>query len=233
MAEYSSATQMFSCSGFKQALDVATDETIGDVKAAIRQTMNLVIKGVKALTVAEIRKVYNVPQAVLNDRLTVFSARMSDLEASLVIGGKSISLSYFGMTAVVGNRRTTVGLKKTTKGVRGQVKTQVMKRDLANQGISVEVIKGKRTMLSKSAFTAVMKSGHIGIMHRGAGAIKSRASSKGVKYKQAIYENSVVSIATMFNRAVVNDAIIAKIDKDLEATFWHQLEFYINRGSRS
>lgn len=230
MAVYSSHSQMFTCTGFKKALDDATKETIADVKAAIRSAMNKVIKGVKTLTSTEIRRIYNVPKKVLDERLSVFSARMSDLEATLVIGGRSVSLSYFGMTAVAGNKRTTVSLIKTDRGTRGKAKTKEAKRALKNQGISVEVIKGRRITLSKSAFVATMKSGHIGVMHRGAGVIKSRAASKGVKYKQAIYENAVVSIATMFRKAEVNDAVVAKIDAELESTFWHELEFYTNRG---
>ena len=233
MADYSAGTQMFSCHGFKEALDNATEETIGDVKAAIRSTMNKVIKGVKALTSAEIRKIYNVPKAILDERMSIFTARMSDLEATLVIGGRSISLSYFGMTAIAGNRRVTVSLSKTDRGTRGKAKTQVLKRSPASQGVSVEVIRGRRTSLSKSAFVAIMNSGHVGIMHRGPGSIKSRASSRGMKHKQALYENTVVSIATMFNRAEVNDAVVAKIDSDLESTFWHELEFYLNRGASS
>jgi len=232
MAEYSSSTQMFTCTGFKEALAAATEETIGDVKAAIRSTMNKVIKSMKSLTSAEIRKVYNVPKRVLDDRLSVFAARMNSLEATLVIGGRSIPLSYFGMRAVAGNRRVTVGIVKTDKGIRGKAKTQIMKRTPASQGVSVEVIRGKRTTLSSNAFAVVMKSGHIGVMHRGAGSIKSRAASRSVTHKQAIYENAVVSIATMFNRADVNAAVVAKIDNDLEQTFWHELEFYLNRSGK-
>lgn len=230
--DYSSKTVSFTCDGFKEALDTATEETIGDVKAAIRSAMNIVIKSVKTLTSAEIRQIYNVPKKVLDDRLSVFAAAKNDLEATLIVGGRSISLSYFGMIANKGNSRTTVSIAQTKRGIRGKAKTTMMKRNKGEQGISIEIVRGRRTTLKNSAFVAVMKSGHIGIMHRGPGVIKSRAGYKGEKYKQAIYENSVVSIATMFQRANVNAAVVAKIEADLEAKFWHELGFYLDRSSR-
>lgn len=225
------STQTFTCSGFAEALSTATEETIGDVKAAIRSALDKMISQVKTLVSGEIRQTYNVPAAILNDRLRVFSARIQNLEAELIIGGRSIPLSYFGMKAVEGNMRKSVSIKSTPRGPRGKLNTTV-KRSFAESKITVEVVKGRRTTLAKSAFVAVMKSGHIGVMHRGPGVIKSRSASKSVKHKQAIYENSVVSIATMFTQVGVNDAVVAKIDAELERLFWHELEFFTERASR-
>jgi len=212
-------------------MEAATEETIGDVKAAIRSALNRMLGKIKTLVSGEIRAIYNVPLAILNERLTVFSARIQNLEAELTIGGRSIPLSYFGMKATKGTSRSSVSLTKTKNGVRGKLNTQTMKRSAA-QEITVEVIKGRRTTLAKSSFVAVMKSGHIGVMHRGPGEIKSRSKFKSVKHKQAIYENAVVSIATMFNQVGVNAAVVAKIDAELEQLFWHELEFYTGRAGR-
>ncbi len=229
--EFTSSTQMFGCSGFSEALSQATDETIGDVKAAIRSALNKMVAKIKTLVSGEIRNVYNVPRSILDERLAIFTAKIQDLEAELVVGGRSVALSYFGMKAVEGNMRKSVSIKKTGRGYRGQLKTTV-KRSFAESSITVEVIKGRQTTLKKSAFVAVMKSGHVGIMHRGPGSIKSRSASKSVKHKQALYENSVVSIATMFSQVGVNDAVVAKIDAELEIIFWHELEFYTERSGR-
>ncbi len=225
------STQAFSCSGFAEALDQATEETIGDVKAAIRSSMGNMLRLVRTLVSDEIRKKYNVPRSILNERLEVLAAKVQDLEAELVIGGRSVALSYFGMKATEGNMRKSVSITKTDRGYRGKLKTTV-KRTFAESKVTVEVIKGRRTTLKKSAFVAVMKSGHVGIMHRGAGVIKSRSASKSIKHKQALYENSVVSIATMFKDVGVNDAVVAKIDAELERLFWHEMEFYAERASR-
>jgi hypothetical protein len=229
--EVTTSTQTFSCTGFADALDAATSETIGDVRAAIRSALNKMVSRLLTLVSSEIRNVYNVPAAILNDRLKVFSARIQNLEAELVIGGRSIPLSYFGMKASVGNTRMSVKVKNTERGPRGQLKSTV-KKSFVESSISVEVIRGRRTTLAKSTFVAVMKSGHIGVMHRGSGTIKSRSASKGVKHRQQIYENAVVSIATMFNHVGVNDAVVAKIDAELEVLFIHELEFYTERSGR-
>ena len=225
--EVSSSEQMFTCSSFADALAQATDETIDDVRKAIRSALNVVIKRVKTMTSSEIRKKYNVPAAILNERLKVFSARINELEAELVVGGRSIPLSYFGMRAASGTRRMSVGLVKTDRGMRGQLKTRTTKRRSEGM-VSFEVIKGQRTTL-KSAFVAVMpSSGHIGVMRRGAGAIKKRSQMKGAKHRQALYEHKVVSIASMFKHAEVNDAVVAMIDADLDRVFQQQMNYYLN-----
>jgi len=226
--EYSYSAQAFTCQGFADALSAATDETLGATQSAIRSALNKVIKSVKSLTSTEIIKKYNVPKAILDDRLTIFAAKVQQLEAELVVGGRSVPLSYFGMRASSGNRRTTVKVVKTDRGPRGRAITSTTRR--SSNSISVEVVKGKRTVL-KSAFIAVMRSGHIGVMRRGPGVIKARSKSLGAKHRQAIYEHSVVSIATMFNQADVNASVVAKIDADLERTFLHELEFYMGRLS--
>lgn len=230
MSESSYHTQVFTCTGFAEALSQATEETIGDVKAAIRSATKKMVRNVRTLVSDEIRVKYNVPRSILNERLEVFAGRLQDMETELVIGGKSIPLSYFGMQAAQGHMRKTVTIKKTDRGYRGKLKT-TMKRSSVASTITVEVIKGRRTTLKKSAFVAVMKSGHIGIMHRGPGVIKSRSESKGAKHKQALHQNSVVSIASMFTQVGVNAAVVAKIDAELEALFWHELGFYLERSA--
>lgn len=207
MAESSYKSQMFTCTGFKEALDLATAETTGDIKAALRSAMNKVIKSVRTLSSAEIRKRYNVPKNVLDARLTLFTARMNNLEAELVVGGKSISLSYFGAKQF-DKKRVITRTSRTTR-----------KRSSSFQGTSVEVVKGKRTEL-KSAFMQRFKSGHIGVMTR-----------QG-KARYPVLVKSAISIASMFERVDINDAIVAKIDADLESTFEHELQFFLDRGSQ-
>lgn len=197
----------FGFQGFEEALDAATEDTIKDVRAAVRSTMNKVTKSVKSLTSEEIRKIYNVPKAVLDERLELFTARINNLEAELVVGGKSVSLSYF-------NARQFSGAKVITRA-----KTTTRKRASKFQGVEVEVIKGQRTQL-KSAFMQRFKSGHLGILTRTS------------KSRYPVLVKSAVSVATMFSQVGINDAIVRKIDADLERVFWHELEFYLNRGAR-
>lgn len=197
----------FEFQGFREALDAATDETIQDVKAAIRSTMNKVTKSAKSLTSEEIRKIYNVQKAVLDQRMELFTARINNLEAELVVGGRSVSLSYF-------NARQFRGASVITRA-----KVTTRKRASKFQGVGVEVIKGQRTRL-KSAFMQRFANGHLGILTR------------TTKSRYPVLVKSAVSVASMFKQVGINDAIVRKIDADLERVFWHELEFYLNRGTR-
>uniref|UniRef100_A0A831UAY3 Minor tail protein Z n=1 Tax=Geobacter metallireducens TaxID=28232 RepID=A0A831UAY3_GEOME len=197
----------FVLQGFEDALNAATEETIKDVRAAIKSTMTKVLRSVKSLTSEEIRKVYNVPKSVLDQRLELFTARINNLESVLVVGGKSVSLSYF-------NARQFRGASVITRA-----KVTTRKRAGKFQGVEVEVIKGERTRL-KSAFMQRFASGHLGIL--------TRTSTS----RYPVLIKSAVSVASMFNRVDINDAIVRKIDEDLERVFRHELEFYLNRGAR-
>lgn len=205
--EDTSKTMSFSCKGFADAMQQATEETIDDVRSAMSSAMNKVLKSVKTLVSTEIRKRYNVSKAVLDERLDLFEGRIKNLQAELTIGGKSVSLSYFGARQTLGNQSIT------------RTKTTLKKSHAANQGVQVEVIKGRRTLI-KSAWLQQLWTGHVGILKR---------MGKG---RYPIMVKSAISIASMFEQTDINDAIVAKIDEDLERVFWHELEFYVERGGR-
>lgn len=197
----------FEVRGFKEAIDSACQETEQDVKRAVRSAINKVMKSVKSLTSAEIRKVYNVPKRVLDERLEVFTAKIQNLEGELRVGGLSVSLSYFGARQFSGTQVIT------------RAKVTTRKRVSKFQGVEVEVFKGQRTEL-KSAFMQRFKSGHLGILTRTS------------KSRYPVLVKSAVSVASMFSQVGINDAIVRKIDEDLERVFWHELEFYLNRSAR-
>lgn len=212
MAGYSAKSITFTCGAFSEALQAATDDTLGSVKAAIRSALNKVASSCKSMASSQIRETYNVPKSILDERLTVFRARISDLEVTLTLAGKSISLSYFGA------RQFTVSRVVTRKG-KG-LKSRTTRKSETFRGVQVEIERGKTTQL-KSAFLAQMKSGHIGVMRRVPGK-----KMKG-KNKTAIAEQAVVSIATMVKNAGVYDALVEKIDNDLEAKFLHELDYFL------
>jgi len=197
----------FSCKGFKEAIEAATEETIGDVKAAISSAMNKVARSARTLASTEIRKRYNVSKKILDERMDLLTARMRDLEATLRIGGRSVSLSYFNAKQTMG--RAVITRKGST----------TRKRAAKFQGVEYEVLAGSRKQL-KSAFMRRFDSGHIGVVQRVG------------KSRYPIRVKSAISIASMFEHVGVNAAVVAKIDADLEATFWHELEFYLNRSAR-
>jgi hypothetical protein len=198
---------VITCTGFEKAMKAATDETKGAVKAAIRSTLNKVIKTARSMTSGEIRKIYGVSKKTLDERLAVVTARAGIAEAGLTIGGKSVSLSYFNAKQFAGS--TVITRKGATK----------RKRISKFQGVEVEVIKGKRTRL-KNAFMQRFKSGHLGILTRVG------------KKRYPVRVKSSISIASMFEKAAINDAVIAKVDVELEKQFWHELEYYLSKDDR-
>lgn len=205
--EDTSKTMSFSCRGFADALEQATEETIDDVNRAMASAMNKILKSVRTFVSSEIRKRYNVPKAILDARMDLFEGRIKALQAELTIGGRSVSLSYFGAKQTLGNQVIT------------RSKSTLKKTHAVNQGVQVEVVEGRRALI-KSAWLYKFRSGHIGILKR---------TGKG---RYPIMVKSAISIASMFEQTEINDAIIAKIDTDLEALFWHEFEFYTERSSQ-
>lgn len=205
--EDTSKSMSFSCRGFAEALEQATEETIADVNRAMASAMNKILKSVRTLVSAEIRKRYNVPKAVLDARMNLFEGRVKALQAELTIGGRSVSLSYFGAKQTLGNQVIT------------RSKTTLKKKHAVNQGVQVEVIQGKRALI-KSAWLHTFRSGHVGILKR---------TGKG---RYPIIVKSAVSIASMFEQADINDAIVNKIDTELEALFWHEFGYYTERSGQ-
>ena len=229
MTEYSAKTVTFTCSGFEEALTAATEKTLGDVRAAIRSTLNKMTSQMKSLTVSEIIAIFNVPRTVLNDRLKVFQARMNDLEAELVISGKSIPLPYFGARQV-GQRTVTTGRSNQGLKTTRRRSSKSMVGPSFSGGVEVQITPGRTTVL-KSAFLAAMKSGHVGVFRRGPGVMKSRSKYGHNKHSAKIYEQAMVSIASMVEGAHgIHDKLVARVDAKLEELFWHELEFFLNRS---
>jgi hypothetical protein len=227
---FTSSSFTFTCQGFQQALASATDETIGDVRAAIRSAMNKMVSQLKSLAVTEIVAVFNVSPRVLGERLRVFRARMSDLEAELRISGKSIPLPYFGARQV---GRKTVRSGQSYKGLKTTQRrsSRTMVGPSFSGGVEVQITRGVTTVL-QSAFLARMKSGHVGVFRRGSGVMKSRAKYGYNKHSARIKEQAVVSIASMVEGAHgIHDKLAARVDAKLEELFWHELEFFLSRSA--
>ena len=207
MSGFSAGSITFTCQGFTEAFDAALQEDVQAVRRAARSAINKVSRSVKSMTSAEIRKLYNVPKSVLDDRMSMIEAKVNELVATLTVGGKSVSLSYFGARQFAGAKVIT------RKGVTAR------KRVSKFQGVSVEVERGKRTQL-KSAFMQRFKSGHVGILRR---------VGKG-RYPVAV--KSAISLASMFDKVDVRAEVVRKVEADLERVFWHELEFYLGRSGR-
>lgn len=102
----------------------------------------------------EIRKVWNIKaDRVRKEIKAIKLARPGDMEARIQAKGRPISLIHFGAKGRRGAITTTA-----TRSTRG-------KRAARNQGVTVQIEKGKRTTL-RSAFIATTKNGYIGVFER-------------------------------------------------------------------
>lgn len=229
MSETTARTITITCTGLAESMEQATEEIRREVAKAISSALNKMTAQLKTLASSEILQSYNVPRKILNERMNVFRARMNDLEAEIVFSGKSIPLPYFGAKQIDGRRvvsgNSKVGLRTTKRrGQRGFVGPGF------SGGVEVQIKPGQTTVL-RSAFIAQMKSGHVGVFRRGPGMMKARDKGKRTKHSAKIYEQAMVSIATMVDGTLnIREKLVARIDERLEAIFWHEFEFFTTRG---
>lgn len=192
------------------------------VRSAARAAIDRATASGKVAASEEIRNVWNVKKADLDPRIKITPPRVDNLTGYISIGGKGMSLSYFGARQIMGGTvRSRVG--KNIKS--GKVTRGMLKSGPIPQGVMVEILKGKGTMLLRNAFLAKVaapKSGnsHIGVFRR------------GTKKRLPIYEKSVISIATMANRPEVMDRIRSRISERWMKEFPHQLDYFLSRSSR-
>jgi hypothetical protein len=194
--------------GLDKALEALSQDV---VRKAARQSVRRVAVAGRVVVSTEIRKVYNVKARDLEQRIKVDNG--GDLSSTIVIQGKSMSLSYFGAKQFYG--RTVVSRSKT-----GLVKKK--SRKLVGprpSGVQVGVMTGKTTMLAHT-FMAQMRNGHIGVFRRLG------------KKRLPIDEKNVVSFATMAQNAAVEPAVIARIQERWATEFPRQLEYFRSKAGK-
>jgi len=189
----------FQLSGVREALSFLPDDVV--FKAA-RSTVSKVRPSAVAAVTAELRRVWNVPRSEISKRVDSRITGAGGLEATIFIGGRSVSLSYFSAKQM---RGAAVITRKGTK---------IRKRgSFAFQGVSVTVENSKTTLLHQ-AFMQRTKSGHVGIFVR-----------TGVSRYPIIHKDSI-SLASMVSQARISEPVVARIEERMETIFEHELKFY-------
>lgn len=192
---------------FEDTLAAATGEVEKIVKSAIYSTVGKLRKHAASKLSTLIREKWNIKKADLDRKIIIHvgdrGARYETFE--MTIKGVSISLSYFGAKQYRGKDVVT------RKG------TSTRKRSAAVQGVQVEVLKGRRTML-KSAFMQTASNGHMMVLRR-----------KG-KGRYPIDMKSVISIASMFGDAVTADRFEEDVMSFIESTFEHEMEWRLEQA---
>jgi hypothetical protein len=126
------------------------------------------------------------------------------------LAGRSISLSYFGAVQKIGNqvitRQGTRTLKRSPKN--------------APKGVTVEVRRGKRTLLPK-AFIANVQAGNSG-SHVGVWMRRTNA-------RDSIIDKRIPTVATLFTGVKASLAFSRAIDDHFFKVFNHEIGFRIKR----
>lgn len=189
----------FQMQGIREALDLLPAEIV--FKAA-RSTVSKVRPSAVTAVTAEVRKVWNVPRAEIDKRVSSRISGAGGLEATITVGGRSVSLSYFSAMQMKG------AAVITRKG------TRVRRRgSFAFQGVSVTVENSKTTLLHQ-AFMQKMKSGHVGIF------VRTGKDRYPIRHKDSI------SLASMVKQGRISEPVKARIEERMETVFEHELKFY-------
>lgn len=172
-------------------------------------------RGVTAAT-KTVTETYNIKRRDLwststgRSRIKIYPARRGSLEVAVVLAGRSISLSYFGAVQRVGNRVIT------------RQGTKTLKRTPRNApaGVTVEVHRGKRTILPK-AFISTVQAGrtgtHVGVWMR-------RTSAR-----DSLIDKRIPTVATLFTGVRASETFRKAVDMHFFKIFNHELNFRAKR----
>lgn len=204
--------------GMKEALAVFDPKV---VRQAARAAIDRATKSGRTIVSKEITDVWNVKKKDVDPRIKLTPPRMNDLTGVISIGGKGMSLSYFGARQIMGATvRSRVGQNlKTGKVTRGMRAVGPLP-----QGVVVQVLKGKDTALLRNAFLAKVTAGksgsHIGVYRR------------LNKKRLPIDEKNVISIASMVNRPEVMTRVVDRIIERWNVEFPRQLDYFMSKAGR-
>lgn len=204
--------------GMQEALNIFDPKI---VRQAARAAIDRATQSGRTIVSKEITSVWNVKKSDVDPRIKLTKPRMDDLKGEISIGGKGMSLSYFGARQIMGATvRSRVGQNlRTGKVTRGMKAVGPLPR-----GVVVQVLKGKETALLRNAFLAKVTAGksgnHIGVFRR------------LNKNRLPIDEKNVISIASMVNRPEVMTRVVDRIVDRWNVEFPRQLDYFMSKAKR-
>lgn len=192
------------------------------IQKAVASALNKTAAKAKTAAISAITDKYNIKKTHLgttatgNSRIKLQAASIGNQQAIISISGRPISLAYFGARQVVVSSKGQIRL--TTRD-----KSRILKRKPGVMGVTVEIIKGKRTPL-QGAFLAAVKAGdsgfHIGVFQR-----------HGRK-RLPIFEKRMITVASMFGSKAVEDVIRKSVIENFDQIFSHELDYFTGRTGR-
>ena len=175
------------------------------VRPAARMALNDTGRQATTAAKGKIRERYNITAGLLNQRVWIgYFASNQNLQLEIASAGRSIDLTYFGARWVRGNRVVTRTSTKTFKRARGTA------------GVFYEAERGKPGHLP-NAFIARVEAGKSGGSHMGVFVRKGDTRLK-------IVNKNMISVASMFDRDDVQEAIRRVVDEKFPERFSHHIE---------
>lgn len=185
-----------------------------NVDRAAKDAINEAAKKARTAADTEIRKTWNMTKQSLKGRLKqVSKATEGKLESIIEAKSRPISLSSFGLTATSG--RT----KQTRKGV------QTLKRASSQQGVSVQILKGKPKTHLPHAFLKRMG----GSSETGG---NFRVFERMTKRRLPLADRHIITVASMFDRPDVQNSMEQTIEETFNQRFNHHLDRLLDRAGR-
>lgn len=193
-------------------------------QAAATSTVNKLMVKAKTAAVNEAVNVWNIKKGDLTTtstgkgRLEIQRATYSNMTSTMTITGRPLSLSLFGARQIMG------GAYRTKDGdaiKQGRVTGRMKKAGPIPQGVSVQLKKGRTTLL-RTAFLSRVKAGnkgyHVGVFNRkGSGRLP-------------VLEKRVITVPSMFSQPRIMQVVEKVISENQQKIFNHELEHYMNRG---
>lgn len=191
---------------FREALDSTIGNANEAVKKAIYSTMSKTRKHAVTSLSTIVREKWNIRKKDLDDRIRVWAGERDRGYESfeMTVKGKSVSLAHFGAIERKGNIQQTIKTGRRMKRIRG------------DQGVSVEVYRGKRFTLASAWFQVVP----------GWGITVRRRKSND---RDSATIQAVISPASFLNDAELADRFENGVIDFIERTFYHELEWRLSQ----
>lgn len=204
--------------GFKEAIKDLNPENV--LKAA-RKTIQRAAGAGKTIISSQIREKYALMKGDVDRKIDVDLKNIQNLEATLTVTGKPISLMYFKPTQITGGVKLFAGRSKGQRmpGLAGK------KTKSRSRGVRVRILKSKPVLL-KRAFMAIGKHGVPLVFRRKPMTVSSETSYVSQKTGKPVIREKLAAykIITPASIAANKDnlnAVIKRIDEQLVKE-WNQ-----------
>lgn len=186
------------------------------IQAATPRSLNEVARKCRTAAIDSITQKFNIKKGDLSQtstghsRIKVFPAVRGSNQATIEFSGRPISLAYFGARQI---SRSSAGVRVTNRNG-----SKMQKRAKGATGVTVEIVRGKRTVLG-SSFVAKVVAGKTAGFHTG-------VFNRLTKARLPIAEKRLITVASMFEQPAPTKAVQEVVQRDFEEIFIRNLKWY-------